>query len=78
MARPAALLSAAVRHRDTVKRAEAHLVSARGEYRAACLKAVEGGVPVARLAEGAKTSWSRMDQLLKQAKAERKLKRGEG
>lgn len=72
MARPATLLAKVDAARATKDRAKAHFADARRAYRAACRTANEGGVNVTQLAAHEGTSWSRMSELLKQAKAEAK------
>ena len=70
-ARPSALMTKVQSRADTMEKAKAHAKEARRQYRAALLEAFEGGVTVTDLARSRHTSWSRMGQLLDQAKAER-------
>lgn len=71
MARPATLLAKVDARRDTKDRAKLHAKDAQRQYRAALLEAFEGGLNVTELHRHVGTSWSRMAQLIDQAKAER-------
>lgn len=70
MARTASLLARAVSTKETVRRATQHAEDARRAYRAACLRAVQGGVTIAVLAAAVGTSWSRMSKDLDRAASE--------
>jgi hypothetical protein len=67
----ASTLARSVRLRATVEKAKGHAAAAHRNYRAACLVAWESGNNVTVLARTHKTSWARMSDILKQAKAER-------
>lgn len=72
MASEASLLAKIDAARATVDRTKQHAKDARKVYRRRCYEAWQAGVNVTQLAQHVGTSWSRMSEILKQAKAESK------
>ena len=74
--REAARQARVVAKKDTATRAGDHARAARAAFRAECLTAHREGMTTTALANAVGTSWSRMNQILKQAQSEERVHNG--